>query len=528
MRPVHLEYAQTNRFSRLVLDHAAGDAFLDAFRQFPPTLEGLRSAAEKRSFATGHRSALIHALHKQYDGLNMGEQVIRSLEHLAREDALTVTTGHQLCLFMGPLYVPFKLLNTIRLAKQLTETLRRPVVPVFWMATEDHDRTEIDHVCISGSKVAWPGQAGGAAGRLPVDGIEAVLDEAELLLGNGAEAQAIIGQLRSSYIAGRSLAEATRCLIHALFGRFGLIIVDGDDRSLKQLFLPVMREEVLNGIVERTVMYADEKLKERYGPQAHARALNLFHLRAGHRARIERQGDHFQVLHGGPRFTVDELLLDLEIRPQDYSPNVLMRPLYQETILPNIAYIGGGGELAYWMQLRWLFQAVQIPMPVVLLRTSAAILDPASESLRHRLSLSMEDLFLPEHELLNKVARRASGTSTGMEPERASIQAVFEALAVRAASIDPTLKANVGAAHARTERILRSVQSGMDRALRRRESVELGRVRSLRDGLLPGGGLQERRESILPIIAARGTRVLDELLDTLDPLDKRFTVLVEE
>lgn len=527
MRPVHIEYAQTNRFSRLVLDHVAGDAFLDSFRQFPPTLEGLRKAAGNRSFTVDRRSALVRALRRQYDGLNVGEPVRRNIELLAQEDALTVTTGHQLCLFMGPLYVPFKLLNTIRLAKQLTETLGRPVVPVFWMATEDHDRTEIDHAWIKGAKVNWPGQVGGATGRLTLDGVDAVLREAELLLGTGAEAQRIVALLRASYVEDRSLAEATRWFVHELFGRFGLIIVDGDDRSLKQLFLPVMREEVLNGIVERTVTYADERLKERYAPQAHARALNLFHLRAGHRARIERQVDHFQVLEGGPRFTMDELLLDLEIRPQDYSPNVLMRPVYQETILPNIAYIGGGGELAYWMQLRWLFQSVQEPMPVVLLRTSAAFLDPVSERLRHRLALSMEDLFLPEHELLNRVARTASGTPTGMEAEAASIQAVFEALAERAARIDPTLRASVGAAHARTERILRSVQRGMDRALRRRESVELERMRKVLDNLLPDGGLQERRESILPLIAVHGTKVLDELLEALDPLDTRFTVLVD-
>ncbi len=527
MRTHHIEYADTGRFSKLVLDHLAGDDFLGAFRQFAPTLEGLREAAGQRRFPEANRAALLQALRKQYHGLELGSEVSKSLDDLSHPDALAVTTGHQLCLFLGPLYTTYKLLNTIRLSRLLSSDLGRPVVPVFWMASEDHDRAEIDHAWIGSSKVEWPGQAGGAVGRLPLDGITGTVEEAARLISHTAHGARLAELIRECYAPGRTLAEATRRFVHALFGRFGLVIIDGDDRALKEHFIPVMREELVNGIAHRAVTYADELLRERYEPQAHARQVNLFHLRAGHRSRIERQAGQFQVLDGGPRFSLDELLLDMELRPQDYSPNVLLRPVYQETVLPNVAYIGGGGELAYWMQLRWLFQAVQVPMPAVLLRTSAALLSPAVEALRQKMNLSLHDLFLPEHVLVNKAVHLATGVSTAVDTERDSVHRALDELSRRAKAIDPTLEMHVAAVQARMNRQLEGIGQRMDRALRRREAVQVARVQALMADLFPRGGLQERRESVLPWLAAHGDRFLDELLDALDPLDNRFTLVAE-
>lgn len=527
--PVHrIPYIATNRFSQLVVDHVAGDHFLDDFRLFPPNIDGLRAAATKKKFTGPARAILVGALRRQYEGIDITGPVAESIERLLQEDALTVTTGHQLCLFTGPLYVPFKLLNTIRLARTLSDELERPVVPVFWMATEDHDRAEIDHAWIGGRKVEWKGKQAGATGRMSLDGIDQVLAEVDPLLGSGPQADAMRMELRRCYRPAHTLAQATRLFVHALFGRYGLVILDGDDREMKKLFVPVMREELLNGITQRSVAYADERLKERYPSQAHARPINLFHLRPGHRSRIEAVGDHYQVLDGGPRFTVDELLLDLELRPQDYSPNVLLRPVYQETVLPNIAYIGGGGEVAYWMQLKWLFQALQLPMPVVLLRTSAAFLSAKHEEQRRALGLSPEDLFRPGHELANRVAQRTSGLDTDVVAEQQELDALFKRLRERASGIDATLGPSTDAAAVRSQRMLTNLHGKMDRALRRREAVHLGRVAAITEGLFPDGGLQERRQNVLPMLAAQGPAVLDRWLEELDPLAGQFTLFAEE
>ena len=522
-----ISYAASQRFTQLVQDQVARDPFLDDFQLFAPTLEGLKQAASKRAFPVDHRSVLVKALRRQYEGLDISGAVGENIDRLARTDALTVTTGHQLCLFTGPMYVPLKLLNAIRLAGRLSQELQRPVVPVFWMATEDHDRAEIDHAWIGDKKITWPGASAGAVGHLLLNGIEQVLAQLDPLLGGGAEADVLRAELRRCYRPDVTLAEATRRFVHALFGRYGLVIIDGDDRELKKLFVPVMREELLNGITQRSVSYADDRLKERYPAQAYARPINLFHLRPGHRSRIEVDGDHYQVVDGGPRFTADELLLDLELRPQDYSPNVLLRPVYQEVILPNIAYIGGGGELAYWMQLKWLFQSVQVPMPVVLLRTSAAFLSAKHDGQRLELGLGIEDLFRPAHELNNLVGHRTSGTDTSLVEAQQELDAFFQRLRQRASAIDPSLAASTETAAVRAQRMLTKLQGKMDRALRRREAVHLERLQNILLALFPSGGLQERRDNVLPMLAAEGPAVLDRLMEDLDPLDMRFTVLVE-
>lgn len=522
-----LSYAETGRFAPLVLDHLAGDPFLREFQQFTPDPAGLRAAAANRRFPAADRAALVRALRRQYDGIDISGPVGENVARLEKDDALTVTTGHQLCLFTGPLYVPFKLLNAIRLAQRLTAELQRPIVPVFWMASEDHDRDEIGHAWIGERKVEWPGTATGPVGRMALVGIEHVLDQVLPLLGTGADADRLREQLRACYRPEFTLAQATRRFVHALFGRFGLVIVDGDDRELKKSFVPVMREELLNRIAQRTVAYADDRLRARYPVQAHARAINLFHLRQGHRSRIEAEGDRFKVLDGGPRFSADELLLDMELRAQDYSPNVLLRPVYQEVVLPNIAYVGGGGELAYWMQLRWLFQSLQVPMPVVLLRTSASFLSTKEDHQRARAGLTYADLFKPANEVFNHAAHQSSGVGTDLVEEQQELDAFFARLRARASAIDGTLGPSTEAASVRAQRLLINLQAKMDRALRRREATQVQRAQQLLASLFPAGTLQERRLNILPMLAAKGPSLLDELLEKLDPLDGRFTVLVE-
>jgi bacillithiol biosynthesis cysteine-adding enzyme BshC len=528
MQRIALPYRATGRFSPLVCDLLDDAPALAEHRVFRPDLAGLKAAAAQRRFDPAMRIALGAVLRRQCEGMRVHPAVAANLEALRRDDALTVTTGHQLCLFTGPLYVPFKLLNAVRLARTLTQELGRPVVPVFWMATEDHDRAEIDHAWLGAHKVHWPGEAGGPVGRLALDGIGPVLDAVAQQLGTGEEAARLVALLRECYRPERTLTEATRRFVDALFGRFGLVVLDADDPALKRAFVPVMREELLNEVTQRTVSYANERLAGPYGVQAHARAINVFHLRPGHRARIVQEEGRYRALDGGPTWTVDELLAEVELRPQDFSPNVLLRPVYQETILPNIAYIGGGGELAYWMQLRWLFQGLQVPMPAVLLRTSAAFLPAKLLRLWREEGLSVEDLFAPLEPLQARAAIAKAAFDTGVEEERARLNALYDALLARATAADPTLKGAVEAGRTRALQGLDHLGLRLVRAAKRQQRTTLDRMARVHEALFPGGGLQERRDNILPLLAARGEGLLDELLERLDPLDPHFSLLIED
>lgn len=527
MHALRIPYADTRRFSTLVTDYLAGEAGLRELHVHPPGREGLRNAAEARTFAAEDRLVLTTALAAQYEGTAMQPAVRDSLAALRRPDALTVTTGHQLCLFGGPLYVAFKILNVVRLARELTSDLGRPVLPVFWMATEDHDRAEIDHTWINGTRVHWAGHAAGPVGQMPLHDIDAALAEATALLGDGAHAPALRDLLYAAYRPDRTLAQATRHFVNALFGRFGVLVVDGDDPALKQRFVPHMLEELLNQVAQRSVAHANTQLEQRHAVQAHARGINLFHLCPGHRRRIVQEGEGYRVLDGGPSWSADQLLHELEAHPEDFSPNVLLRPVYQETILPNIAYVGGGGELAYWLQLRWLFHALRVPMPAVLLRTSAGFLSAKHLRQWEELGLTSTDLFAPLDLTKAHVAATRVAYSIDIAPERERLQAFYADLAARAAAADPGLKASAEAHATRALHGLERFGKALLRSAKRREADALARMDRVHDAFFPGGGLQERRENILPLLAAHGEGFLDGLLQDLDPLSGSFTVFVE-
>lgn len=525
MQPHCIPYAATHRFTPLVLDYLAQAQVLRELYTYAPDLNGLRNAAEQRTFDPASRLALCTAIAAQYNGMASPEAVLDNLAALRRPDALTITTGHQLCLFGGPLYVTFKILNVVRLARTMSSELGRPVLPVFWMATEDHDRAEIDHTYINGTKVQWPGKAAGAVGHLRLDGIDAALEQAVEALGPGIHAAEVRDLLYACYRPDRNLAEATRHLVHALFGRFGVLIVDGDDPTLKQLFAPLMQEELLNQVAQRTVQYANERIGEQYKVQAHAREINLFYLRPGHRSRIVEENGLYRVLDGGPSWTSEVLLAEVEVHPQRFSPNVLLRPLYQESILPNIAYIGGGGELAYWLQLRWLFQGLRVPMPAVLLRTSAGFITSKARKQWEAIGLSTEELFAPLEELRSQVASRNAGFSTSVEEERLTLAAFYASLSAKASAADSTLRASVEARAKAADKGLERIGKSLVRAAKRKEHDTLTRMDAVHAAVFPGGGLQERRDNVLPLLAANGVGFLDELLEKLDPLKQEFTLL---
>lgn len=516
-------YEETKRVSALVLDHVNGRPELDEFRSWSPDLDGCRAAAAARTFDPASRRVLCDVIQEQYAGIALGDAVQESMNRLRSEGTLTVTTGHQLCILTGPLYVPFKILNVIRLARQLSNDLERPVVPVFWMASEDHDRPEIDHVQINGYRLQWTGPEGGPVGRMQLDGIGSVLRELRPLLGDSTEARELQDLLADSYRPERTLVDATRQFVHGLFGRFGLVCVDGDDPRTKQLFAEIMRSELIDQVTARSVAYADRKLMDRYPVQAHAREINLFHMTDNARRRIVPEEDRYRVI-GGASFTLDELLTELDQHPGNFSPNVLMRPLYQETILPNVAYVGGGGELAYWLQLKWAFQAFNIPMPVILLRTGAAFISAKHLGQWKAMGGTLPDLFDEVESVKGRFARSKASFPTELVGEREKLSRLYEDLAQRVAKVDPSLIGAVEARRTQAMKGLDRLEKGLVRAAKREQGVIIERIERIHAALFPGGKLQERVESILPLIALRGHGVLDELLDALDPLDHRFTL----
>ncbi len=371
-----IPYRQTNYFSRIVLDYLDEPAKLEPFFAQLPTLEGIKKTVKERKNNPVNRKILVDELKKQYSGVGSNEAADAGIEALLSENSFTVTTAHQPNIFTGPLYFLYKILHTIKLAEQLTLSLPgNKFVPVYYMGCEDADLDELGHIYLNGEKLKWQTKQTGAVGRMQVD--KELLRLVEIMEGQllaeplGKE---VIALIKQSYKAGDTIQAATFRIVHALFGRYGLVVLIPDNASLKRQMIDVFKDDLLHQAPSTIVENTSKKLEELYKVQANPREINLFYLKDNIRERIEIRNERYEVLNTDISFSKDELLAELNENPERFSPNVILRGLFQETILPNIVFIGGGGELAYWLQLKELFNHYKVTYPVLLLRNSFLLL----------------------------------------------------------------------------------------------------------------------------------------------------------
>ena len=246
MEASKIPYQETNKFSKLVVDYVNENPTIEPFINHFPTLDNFeKQIIEKRNHSVD-REILVEVLQQQNSNLSLSNQSQQNIEHLLIKDTLTVTTGHQICIFTGPLYFIYKIISTINLCEQLTaEYPTNNFVPIFWMASEDHDFQEINHIHLFGKKIEWESEQNGAVGRMNLDGFVTVLDELKSVLGTSENAKELISLFDKTYLQHDNLADATRYLVNELFGEYGLIILDGDDKKLKKQFISIVKKDIL-------------------------------------------------------------------------------------------------------------------------------------------------------------------------------------------------------------------------------------------------------------------------------------------
>ncbi len=526
-----LPFAATGQFSPLALDYLSRAPHLAPFYHRWPEIGafGEQLAEKGAAYSAGSRATLVAELRRQY-AERLGEAphptLVANLDRLARPTTFTVTTGHQLNLLGGPLYFAYKIISTIKLAQQLKAAYpAHDFVPVFWMATEDHDVAEIDHFTLHGQPYRWETDQRGAMGRLRPDAALAALLAALPEHGPAVEA----AYAAAATVPNFTLADATRRLVHTLFGAHGLVALDADSPALKAALRPVVASELHGPAVQKAVHTANEELAAWYKPQVYPRPINLFHLAADspQRERFERHDDGtLAVLNTNLTFTPAEAAALADAYPEQFSPNVVLRPVYQELVLPNLAYIGGAAEVAYWLQLKGVFAHFGVPMPVVLLRDSAAYLARPVAVKAAKLQLAPEDLFADLPALKRRVAERLGDAPLTLADEQARVAAVFADIQAQATAIDPTLEKAVAAEAQRAATALDGLRKRLEKARDARHETAFAQLATIREKLLPGGVLQERVESLSTLLTSNPT-VIDDLLAAFDPLAGQFTVLTE-
>lgn len=494
-----------------------------------PKLENFRPQfEEKRSqLSLAQRRTLAKRIMLQYDDNNLSQSTLSNIDLLLEADTFTVTTGHQLNLFTGPLYFLYKIFSTINLAEKLNkEYPKHYFVPIYWMATEDHDFEEINYFNLFGSKVEWEREASGAVGELSTKGMENVKDQLKEKLGAGKNAEKLISYFVEAYHKNTNLADATRHLANSMFWEYGLVIVDGNDKELKKAFIPYAEKELKENLSFKEVSETTKKLTDLgFSEQVHPREINLFYLKENLRERIVELEGRFYVNDTDISFSPEEILKELHEYPERFSPNALLRPLYQEVILPNLCYIGGGGELAYWFQLKDYFNAVKVPFPILLLRNSALLVPKtlAEKLKKHRLKLN--ELFLPQHELITKYTKSISKIDIDFSNQKKHLEKQFKDLYKLAKKTDASFLGAVAAQEKKQLNGLDNLEKRLLKAQKRNFSEELDKVKNIQNQLFPNQSLQERHLNFSEFYLEYGEDLLDTIKENLDPLDLNFTVL---
>lgn len=523
-----INYAETGYFSRLILDYLNEDPKLKPFYVHSPASPDFEKIIKARADFPTNRSLLVDELQKAYVGMQTDEAVKQSIRLLADENTFTVCTAHQPNLFTGYLYFIYKIVHAIKLAAHLKDQYPQyNFVPVYYMGSEDNDLDELGSVHIEGKTYRWHTDQSGAVGRMRPDGLEALIDEIMECLGVNENSREMTLLLREAYLQHSDIQSATLFLVNALFGRFGLVTLIADTPAIKQAFLPVLREELFEQSSFSIVNGTIESLTANYHAQATPREINLFYLDGDLRERIVLENGQWHVLNTTLKFTKKQLEEELQTHPERFSPNVILRGLLQETILPNVAFIGGGGELAYWLELKELFAHYRVPFPLLMLRNSVLWVDDKSVQRLIKVGLTPKDLFKETEIIISDFVKAHTQDDLVLKDEYQEIEKIYAGLIKKAENIDTTLKASVGAERKKSLRAIGKLEHKFLRAEKNKFSWQDELIRGVRSRLFPHNALQERVENLLPFYVSYGKGFIDTLYQYLDPMNQYFTILIE-
>jgi len=526
MKAISIDYRETFSFSPLLLDYIEDKESLRSFYSNKPTDAGFEDKIEKRK-GFEHREALVSSLLKQ-SSANSSKESIANIHLLKDKNAFTITTGHQLNLFTGPLYFIFKIASTVKLTQELKSKFPDyHFVPVYWMATEDHDFEEINHTHLFKNTIRWDRDATGATGRLTTEGIQETVKAYQNILGLSSNSEKLATIVENAYLNHATLAEATRSLVDQLFGKYGLVVIDADQPELKKIFAPLIKADILEHNSDREVSKTSKELEQKeYKSQVHVRDINFFYLKDHLRERITaNKEDGYEVLNSAIKFTKESLSNEIDKYPERFSPNVIMRPLYQEIILPNLAYVGGGAEISYWLQLKGLFDFYNVEFPILIPRNSAMFVNKELSEKIFRLNFTYKSFFKGASELKKEYVRVHSKHRLNLNDEWREFSSIFEKIKLRAHKIDPTLGPSTEAIEARLRKAIDRLEKKLLKADQKNYTEALEQIDLIKKKLFPGGVLQERVENFASLYLRYGDSFIEELIENFKPLELKFTVL---
>jgi bacillithiol biosynthesis cysteine-adding enzyme BshC len=527
MDTICIDFEKTNRFEPIFLDYIHQQKTLQPFYNLFPTIENFEKQIKLKlaEFTLEKRHTLHSALSNQYKK-NLNKPQL-ALDLLLKENTFTLTTGHQLNIFTGPLYFHYKIMTVINAAKILREKYPQyNFVPIYWMASEDHDAEEISNFRLFGKKYIWKSEQMGAVGRFKPQSLQNVI----------AQVPEMHSIFQTAYSKSETLAEATRFIVNELYGSEGLLVIDGDDKEMKKSFSAITKQELLQNSSYQAMQEVSEKLANLgHKIQVNPREINLFYLENNLRERIVKEihtsnGNNepvYKVLNTSLAFTETEILHLVETKPELFSPNVVLRPVYQELILPNVSYTGGPGELAYWLQLKGVFESFGVVFPMLLQRNHVLYLTKKYQREMQTKEISIENLFLPAENLKQLYLDSVLQNPQNIDNEIVTINKSLKNIRTTLKNVDNSLDKYAISQQKDIENILIKMAKKLKKTQENRFEADIRQLENLQNSVCPNGGLQERSENFLSFYL-NNPNFLNEIKEKLNPFEHQFYVVTEK
>ena len=525
----YIPYKQTGAFSKIVTDYLDNAEGLRPFYNYRATIDGVKNTIESRKAYPTNRKLLVEELQKQYKTVKGSDAVKANIEALLSDHTFTICTAHQPNIFTGHLYFIYKILHAVKLAEELKAELPEyNFVPVYYMGTEDADLEELGEVTINGKKYEWKTDQKGAVGRMKIDKpFVKLIGEIEGQLSVEKNGKEILALVKETYTLDKTIEQATFEFVNSLFAEYGLLVFLPDNTALKTAFTAINKKELTEQFSHKLVAETIAQFPKKYKVQAGGREINLFYLKDDIRERISKESSKFTVHGSDLEFGEAEILAELEMYPERFSQNVILRPVFQEMILPNIAFIGGGGELAYWLELKKVFEATAVPFPVLVLRNSFMIVTEKVSGKISSLKFKTADFFKEEDSLVEELVKKESVLSIQLDAEKRSLKDLYEKIKLAAGAIDITLQQHTDALMVQALKRVEILEKKMFKAEKKKFEAQQRQVHKIKETLFPLGTLQERVDNLLPYYAIWGMDLIKMLYKYSTGLKQEFCILEE-
>ncbi len=471
------------------------------------------------------REILVNSLVCQYNSI--GENIPPEVYQLKKNGVFTVTTGHQLCFMGGPQFFIHKIVSTIKSCHLLKAKYpQKDFVPVFWMATEDHDFQEISQTTIFGKKFFTENTVDTiAVGRLKSTVFQPLFEEVKDFFKTDEKFK-ILEDIFEKAMTFDTWSKTTRFWVHQLFKDYGLVILDADDVELKKSFKSVMVAEINEQFVHRCVKESNQKLSDlNYQVQIEPRELNLFYHDISKRERIKMEEDHFKI--ADMYYEKDDLFNLTESDIHRFSPNVLLRPLYQEHILPNLAYVGGPSELAYWLQLKSTFEFVDIAYPILILRDHFAFMNEKQLQQWNDYGFSKDQLLADFDQLINTMVKKEMYEFADFNPFYKQIDEMEKELSNLVSKLDQSLLGTVGSSIKSMKKALQNTEGKFKKTIKRRNEQKTNQLLKIQQQVMQNNGLVERKESFISTYL-KFENYIELLIDSSDPGSGQLSLLLNK